>query len=158
MVDRLANRGLRDLDGVFAVPAKNRYADFPAERGELIGCSGTIHVARRQQRALSLLLKQVRQLNGGRGLAGTLKAHEHDDVGDAVGEHEFGFGGAQKLGQLIKDDLDDVLRGRERFHDLGGQAALLGLGDELLDDLEVDVRLEQRHADVAHRRIDVGFG
>ena len=31
------------------------------------------------------------------------------------------------------------------------EAALLGIGDEFLDDLEVDVGLKQRHADLAHR-------
>ena len=30
-------------------------------------------------------------------------------------------------------------------------------GDEILDDLEVDVRLEQREPDVAHGGIDVGL-
>ena len=30
--------------------------------------------------------------------------------------------------------------------------------DEVLDHLEVDVRLEQRQPDLAHRRVDVGFG
>ena len=31
-------------------------------------------------------------------------------------------------------------------------------GDEVLDDLEVDVRLEQREADLAHGGVDVGLG
>ena len=30
-------------------------------------------------------------------------------------------------------------------------------GHEVLDDLEVDVRLEQRQADLAHRGVDVGL-
>ena len=55
-------------------------------------------------------------------------------------------------------DLHDVLRRGERLQDLGGHAALLRLGDEVLHHLEVDVGLEQRHADVAHGRGDVGLG
>ena len=41
---------------------------------------------------------------------------------------------------------------------LGAEAALLDRGRELLDDLEVDVGLEQREADLAHRRVDVVLG
>ena len=37
-------------------------------------------------------------------------------------------------------------------------AALLHLRDERLDDLEVDVGLEQREPDLAHRLVDVGLG
>ena len=38
------------------------------------------------------------------------------------------------------------------------KAALLDRVRELLDDLEVDVRLEQREADLAHRAVDVVLG
>jgi len=38
------------------------------------------------------------------------------------------------------------------------QAALLQLGGELAHDLEVDICLEQRQADLPHRRVDVLLG
>ena len=42
--------------------------------------------------------------------------------------------------------------------DVGAEAALLDGRRELLDDLEVDVGLEQREADLAHRLVDVVLG
>ena len=41
---------------------------------------------------------------------------------------------------------------------VGAEAALLDRRRELLDDLEVDVGLEQREADLAHRGVDVVLG
>ena len=41
---------------------------------------------------------------------------------------------------------------------VGAQAALLDRRRELLDDLEVDVGLEQREADLAHGLVDVVLG
>jgi hypothetical protein len=41
---------------------------------------------------------------------------------------------------------------------VGAQSALLDRVREALDDLEVDVRLEQREPDLAHRGVDVVFG
>ena len=48
--------------------------------------------------------------------------------------------------------------GIEAVEDPRAQAALSHLRGELLDDLEVDVRLEQGEADLAHRAVDVGLG
>ena len=59
--------------------------------------------------------------------------------------------------QLVMDDLDDLLARRDRAGDLGADGALAHLLDEGLDHLERDVGLEQRAADFAQRRIDVGF-
>ena len=49
---------------------------------------------------------------------------------------------------------DDLLAGVEPLQDVLAGRALAHLGDELLDDLEVDVRLEQREPDLAHRLRD----
>ena len=67
-------------------------------------------------------------------------------------------GAAHQLGQLLGDDLHDLLAGVQPADDLGAEAALLQLRGELPDDLEVDVRLEQREADLAHRSVDVLLG
>ena len=158
MVDGLLDGALGDINRVLAVTTEDRYADLSTERGQLVGGGGTVDVARGEQRRAALLLEQVGQLYSCRGFTGALKAHEHDDIGDAVAKDELALGGAEHLGELVEHDLDDVLRRRQRLHDLGGHAALLGLGDELLDDLEVDVGLEQRHANVAHGRSNIGLG
>ena len=158
MVDGLLNGALGDVDRVRTVASEDRDTDLSAERGQLVGSGGTVDVASGEQRRAALLLEQVGKLYGRRGLTRALQAHEHDDVGDAVAKDELALGGAEHLGELVEHDLDDVLRRRQRLHDLGGHAALLGLGDKLLDDLKVDVGLEQRHANVAHGRGDIGLG
>ncbi len=108
---------------------------------------------------MALLLEHVGELGAGRGLARTLQAHEHDDVGRAVlHEDELALGGAKQLGELVEDDLHDVLGGRQRREHLSRKALLLALGHEVLDDTEVDVGLEQGHANLAHRDIDVVLG
>ena len=142
MVDGLLDGALGDVDRVLAVTAEDRDTDLATERGQLVGSGGTVDVARGEQRRAALLLKQVGKLYGRRGLTGALQAHEHDDIGNTVAKDELALGGAEHLGELVEHDLDDVLRRRQRLHDLGGHAALLGLGNELLDDLKVNVGLE----------------
>ena len=56
------------------------------------------------------------------------------------------------------DDLHDLLAGVQLPHDLGAETTLLDGRRELLDDLEVDVGLEQRETDLAHRLVDVVLG
>lgn len=158
VVDGLLDGALGDVDRVLAVTAEDRHADLATERGKLVGSSGTVDVARGEQRRAALLLEQVGKLYGSRGLTGALQAHEHDDIRNAVTKNELALGGAEHLGELVEHDLDDVLRRRQRLHDLGGHAALLSLSNELLDDLKVNVGLEQRHANVAHGRGDIGLG
>jgi len=53
------------------------------------------------------------------------------------------------------DDLHDLLAGGEALQHVGAEGALLHRRDELAHDAEVDVGLEQRQADLAHRPVDV---
>lgn len=144
--------------GARRITAEDWHAVSPPSVASLVGSGGTVDVARREQRRATLLLEQVGQLYGSRGLTGALQAHEHDDIGNTVAKDELALGGAEHLGKLVEHDLDDVLRRRERLHDLCGHAALLSLGDELLDNLKVNVGLEQRHANIAHGRSNIGLG
>ena len=147
-VDGLTDGRPGDVDRMGAVAAEHGHAStLAAQRGELVGGRRAIHVARGEQRVLALLLEHVGELDRRGGLTGALQAHEHDDVGDAAGEHELALGPAEQLGELVEHDLDDVLRRREGVHDLGGEAALLGARDEVLHHAVVDVRLEKGHAD-----------
>jgi hypothetical protein len=95
---------------------------------------------------LSLLLEQARELRAGRRLSGTLNARHHDDGGTGVREHERPMLPAERRGQLVTDDLHDLLRGREAPHDLLGERSRAHPGEEVIDDLEGDVGLEQRRA------------
>ena len=52
------------------------------------------------------------------------------------------------------DDAHDLLPRREALRDVCAPRPLADTGDEVLDDLEVDVRLEQGQADLAHRLRD----
>jgi hypothetical protein len=55
------------------------------------------------------------------------------------------------------DDLDDLLRGAQALRQVGADALLLDAGDQVLDDLEVDVGLEQGQADLAQDLVDLGL-
>ena len=84
---------------------------------ELLARGGTIDVDRDQHGAMAALLEPVRQLAGGGGLAGTLQAgHEHDGR-RLRGELQLGGVFAEDGDQLVANDLDDLLGGRERGHD-----------------------------------------
>ena len=106
----------------------------------------------------TLALEPASQLGRVRRLARALQTgHEHHRgrlraVGDADGL------AAEGAGQLLVDDLDDLLAGVERLRDLLPQRPLTDPGDEPLDDGEVDVGLEQGETDLAHRVVDIGLG
>ena len=64
---------------------------------------------------------------------------------------------AEEREHLVAHDADDVLRRREAAeHFLVHRAIAHAIGKRL-DDLEVDVRFEQRQADFPQRRLDVGL-
>ena len=143
--------------GILAVAAVHAHADLVAQGLQLVGGGGAVHVAGDEQRGMALLLQAVGQLGRGRGLAGALQAHEHDDVGNAAAQHEPRIGAAQKLGQLVQHDLHDVLGRRERIEHLRCQTALLRLCDEVLHHLEIDIRLQKSKTDLTHCLIDIFF-
>ena len=153
-----ANAGLGDSHDVGSLAAVDRDVELLAERLELVDGCRPVDVAGDHQRALALLAHEVGELRGRGGLAGALQPDEHDDVGNAPGEHELRTRAAEQVGQLVEDDLDDLLARGQRLHHVGADGALADLGHELLDDLVVHVGLEQRHADLAHRRVDIGLG
>ena len=95
------------------------------------------------------------QLRAGRRLARPLQAGHQDHRRAAGGDGEAATGPAHQRGQLLVDDLHDLLAGIEAFEHVGAEAALLQRLGEPFDDFEVDVRLEQGEADLAHRRVDV---
>ena len=105
-----------------------------------------------------MLLAQVARKLGGRGrLARALKAGHQDHRGRSWREAQACRGSSHQARQLVGDDLDDLLARVELADDVSPKAALLHIACEALDDLEVDVGLQQRKADLAHRPVDVGF-
>ena len=64
----------------------------------------------------------------------------------------------EKRQHLVPNDADDLLRRRQAFQNFLVDRAIADAVDERLDDLEVDVRLEQRHPDLSKCRLDGRFG
>ena len=79
-------------------------------------------------------------------------------VGPLLGEQQRLLVPPEDLDQLLVDDADDLLAGRDRLQHLGPEGALADAGDEVADDLEVDVGLEQGDAHLAQRRVEVVLG
>jgi hypothetical protein len=105
-----------------------------------------------------LLAQVARELGGRRRLARALEAgHEHDRR-RARREGEPRRRAAHQRRQLLVDDLDDLLARIQLALDLRAEGPLLDPARELLDDLEVDVGLEEREADLAHGPVDVVLG
>ncbi len=133
-------------------------AGAPADGDELVDGRGPVDVAGRECDALAGLAEVAGELGAGGRLARSLQPGHQDHGRAARGEGEIATRAAHQRGQLLVDDLDHLLAGIEAAEHVGAEAALLDRGRELLDDLEVDVGLEQREADLAHRGIDVGLG
>ena len=127
-----------------------------AQRHQLVDGRGTVRVCGDQERLAALAHDPASELGRGRGLAGALQADQHHDR-RCTGHAEGAIAGAEHRGQLIVDDLDDLLAGVDALEDLVADRAFLDARDEVLDDLVVDVRLEQRQPHLAHGGIDVGL-
>ena len=65
---------------------------------------------------------------------------------------------AEHRGELVVDDLDELLAGRDRPELRDADGLLLDALEELARQLEVDVGLEQDAAHLAQPFLDVGFG
>ena len=125
---------------------------------QLLARGGTIDVHRHQHGTMSALLEPVRQLARGGGLTGTLQAGHQHHGGRLRGELQLGRVFAEDVDQFVANDLDDLLGGRKRGHHFLAERLLADVLDQFLDDLEVDVGFQQRHADFFQRFADVFFG
>src|SRR5262249_37661708 len=83
-----------------------------------------------------------------RRLARALEASEQNHR--ELAEGEPGLALAHQLRELVVDDLHDLLARREALQDLVAERLLTDPAHEVADDGEVDVRLEQSQADLAH--------
>ena len=102
-----------------------------------------------QQRLAPLLRKPERQLACGSRLPGTLQADDKIDGGRDGSAPEFHVARSEDSDQFVPDDFQDLLGGREGGQDLLAERLLLDIGDELLDDLEVDIGLEQSETNLS---------
>ena len=144
-VDRVALDALReDLD-----------AGLLAELLQLVDGRRSLRVAGGDGDALLLALQVLGELRRGGRLARPLQARHQDHGRPLGGEDQVTAGAAHQLGQLLVNHLDDHLARFQALEHALPDRRLANAGDELLGDLEVDVRLEQGEADLAHRLVDV---
>ena len=87
-------------------------------------------------------------------LPGTLQAKKKDDPRSLRGRGKTTCGIAEEPEHLVADDADDLLGRCQALEDVLVDRAIAHPIDESLDDLEVDVRLEQRHSNLAQREFD----
>jgi hypothetical protein len=109
-----------------------------------------MHVRGDQSDLQSLLVEIAAQLPGAGGLSLTIKADHQDDL--------FGQGKrallSQDLDQLVEDDLDDMLPAGLAGGWLLGERPSLHLLGELQDQLDIDVRLQERPLNVLGDLLD----
>ena len=141
---------LRSLDRVGAIGRVDGNLDLLAELLELVDRRGSLEVACDEAGPLAVLPQEQRELGGGGRLARALQAREEDD-GRRPAERESRVARAHERGQLLVDDLHDLLAGSQALQDVLAERALLDRVGEVTRDLEVDVRLEERETDLAHR-------
>ena len=91
------------------------------------------------------------KFTGGGRFTLALKADEHDD-----GRGRFSMAQGlvllpHQLDQFAVDELNDLLAGVDALQHLLPDGRLLHIRDEAFDHLEIDIRLEQRQADLLQR-------
>ena len=125
---------------------------------QLIARGGTIDVDGNEQRPMTAFLKPLRQFSGGCCLTGALKSDQHEDGRRLRREIDPDVLAAKHFDQFVANDLYDLLSGTQALHHLLADGFGFDRVGELLDDLEVDVGFEQRHADFFQRFVQVSFG
>ena len=105
------------------------------------------------------ILQPVTQLAGERRLTGALKAGEHDDRRRILCEVQRAVHtGAKHRGELLIDNLHDLLGRVERFGNLGAERAFADPAGEGTHHVERHIGVEQRAADLADGAVDISLG
>jgi len=152
-VERIALTGRDHVVG----GAEDRHGVLLGQRAQLLDGGRALEVGADQQRVAALLLEPAGQLGRAGGLARALEAGHEDDGRRLRGVRDADRLAAQGLDQLLVDDVDDLLRRVQRLVQVGADATLADAGHQVADDLEVDVGLEQRQADLAQDLVDLGL-
>ena len=148
MPSRTACTGSRPLVGV------DRDVDLRAELDQLLDRRGALEVGGDERGLLAVLREQQRELAGGGRLAGALEAGEQDHRRRRGEKASFDAPAPISSVSSSWTIFTTCWPGVRLLATSCAERALADARDELLDDLEVDVRLEQREADLAHRARD----
>ncbi len=91
-------------------------------------------------------------------LPAPLQADQHDFDRRLDLEIELARRTAHRVLQLGRDELDQMLLGRERAQHFGAERLAFDVLDKIADDLDIDVGFEQREPDFAQRILDIALG
>ena len=153
------NAVLCDFDRVALTLVEYGDVKLLADYLQLFDCGRTVNVAGNEQRtSLLLFAEQSGELCAVCRFAGALQTCHHDDGRRVRRYGKTGGLAAEQGNQFLVYDFNDLLRGRQAFEDLGVRRLFGDSLDEILRDLEVDVGLKQRHANLAHSLLDVRLG
>ena len=148
----------RDFDGIALPLLVNRKAQLSAHHLQLFNGGGPVYVAGGQQGPLAVLLFHIaRQLGGGGGFTGALKAHHHYHCGAVVGQRQLGGAAAHEVCQFLIDDFHHLLGRSQAVQHIGTHGPFRHGGHEFLDHLVAYVSLQQRQTDFPHGLPDVVF-
>ncbi len=152
------DRLLHDLERRVGGRLHELDSDLAGEDAELLAGRGPGDVGRHHEGIAAVLRKVLRELRGGGGLAGALKADHHDDGGRPLRFLQTRRGGPEESDHLVANDAHHGLPGRQALQDFLADRFLAHPVEKVLRHLQVHVGLEEGGADVLHGRIDVGLG
>ena len=156
VVFRVCHRFGGDDLRLFGAHLKHRHPGLLADDAQLVDGGRAVDIAGDKQRAAALAAVIFAELGRVGGFTVALQAaHHQHGLALVLDVQQLGFLAAHQAGQFLVDDLDDLLRGGQAFHDLLPHGALGDLGAEILGDLIVDVGFQKGHADFAHGGLDV---
>ena len=152
MQRRFGQRALGDHERRFAREcARESRTNLRRQGLQLQNRGRPIHIGADQQHFFALFLDQpTRELARRRRLARTLQAGEHHDHRALRTQIQAGTRLAHELGQLLMDDLDEGLAGRQALDDFGADRASLDRLRKTLDDGQSHVSIEQGKPNLPH--------
>ncbi len=133
-------------------------AGLLADHRELLDGGRPADVGRHDQRVASLLRQPSPELAGGGRLPRPLQTEKEDHPRTRLNRRQPPLGVAEQRQHLVADDPHDLLRRREALQNLLIDRPVAHPVDESLHDLEVHVRLEQRHANLTQGCLNGHFG
>ncbi len=152
----LGKRGGGEGGGVFGgAVGGDGDVEGAGERFELVDGGGALEVGGDEEGVAPVALEPGGEFGGGGGLPAALEAAEEDAEG---GAGRKGRGIAQEPDEFIVEDLHHLLAGRDALEDLGAEGAGLDRLDQFAGDLEMDIRFEEGHPELAAGVGDVGLG
>ena len=129
--------------------------DLVGHDPQLLDRRGTLKVGGRHHHALAPALEVRGELAAGGRLAGALQTAHHHDGRCRLDEHDVALHRPHQLDEAVVDDTDHLLTGLEAPGDVAPDRLGHDLVAEVVDDVQVDVRLQKRGADLGHRFANV---